>query len=102
MDISVVASPYARFDVSATLPDGTSVDPTSDPVYFAFLTPDGTPDSGTTWHVGAWDTSGAGYTARIQIGPGALVLASGEYSSWIKIVDNPETIVEPAGPLTIY
>ena len=104
--ISVASCPYTRTDVSCTLPDGTVVNPSSFPVSFAFLDAGAVPTAGTTWTLGSWDESGAGFTARILVGPanlnGQVTLSAGDYNAFVKIAASPETIILPIGPVTIY
>jgi hypothetical protein len=104
--ISAASCPYTRTDVSCTLPDGTVVDPTSYPVSFAFLATGAVPTTATTWTLGSWDETGAGFTARILVGPaslnGQVTLSAGDYDAFVKIAAAPETIILPVGPVTIY
>jgi len=101
---------YVRVVVTSELPNGTTVNPTSDTVQFAFIGPyasTGTassnpPTSTTTYCSGSWD-SGTPYTAKCLIGPngGVTTLTTGAYQVWIKITDNPEVPVLLAGPLLV-
>lgn len=101
--MSVQSLQYVQAYVTATV-GGAPYNPTVDVVEFAFTSGSTQPD---TWHAGSWDTSQPNpqtstYCAQILIGPtGAVTLPAGRYNIWIKIHDNPETPVLPAGQLTI-
>jgi hypothetical protein len=104
--ISAASCPYTRTDVTCTLPDGTVVNPSAFPVSFAFLAHDAVPTAETTWTLGSWDETGAGFTARILVGPpsldGQVTLSAGDYDAFVLIAASPETIILPIGPVTIY
>lgn len=71
------------------------LDLSADPVSLAFKTT-GKP-SGGDWHAAAWDDK----AARILIGPGGVALTAGTYTVWVKVTDDPEIPVIPAGSLVI-
>lgn len=93
---------YVTFAVLPTS-FGGAINPTGDTVQFAFTLGGANP---STWYAGTWAsttplTSGA-YLAQCLVGPGGTVaLTRGSYSCWIKITDNPEIPVIPAGQLQI-
>ena len=89
-------------DVTATMPDGSTYDPSDDIVAFAFLPVGSVPESGTSWTAGTWVTTGAGFTALILIGLTGFVLAAGEYCAFVMLVDDPEAPVLAAGLVTVY
>lgn len=79
--------------------------PTTDVVAMAFTT-SGEPQPGD-WKSATWDTTTAlganQYLAQCLVGPGGTVqLAAGQYSIWVKVTDNPEVPILPAGTLGIY
>ena len=102
--ISSVATDYIYVQVTATLPNGTPINPTSDVVKFAFLPSDASPVSSTTWYLGSW-AAGTPYTAQCLVGPsgGVTTLAPSNtgYGVWLMIVDNPETPVIFAGRISV-
>ena len=85
---------------------GTSVNPTSDTVEFAFTTVTAQPATGD-WKTGSWDGTqprqpGGAYIAHCLVGPGGTVtLPAGTYTMWVRITDNPEIPVIPFGRLQI-
>lgn len=83
-----------------------NANPTGDSVAIAFTAPGADPQP-SDWNAAGWDASADvgvnQYLARCLVGPGGAVqLAVGAYQVWIKITDNPEVPVLPAGYLTIY
>jgi len=102
MRISALSSPYIRYVVNASV-NGLVVSPTGDVVLFAFQAQGIDPVS---WFVGSWETvtgPPSQSVARIQVGPiSSNVLAKGVYMVWIKIIDNPETIIRPVGQLEVF
>ncbi len=103
--ISQLATQYYKVPVSATSA-GTSVNPTSLTVQFAFM-PQATqvPTPGN-WVNGSWETVAGNllypYSARCLVGPaGATALTTGVYVAYVKIVSSAETVVDIAGYLEI-
>lgn len=79
--------------------------PTTDTVMMAFTT--GTDPQPGDWKTAAWDTSAPlgsnQFLAQCLVGPGGTVqLAAGQYAIWVKVTDNPEIPILPAGQLGIY
>ena len=79
--------------------------PTTDVVAMAFTT--GADPQPGDWKTASWDTTTAlgsnQYLAQCLVGPGGTVqLAVGQYSIWVKVTDNPEIPILPAGQLGIY
>lgn len=73
---------------------GRVLDPTSDPVFFAFLPEVDLQPTGTDWVAGEWEVVATTFVARCLVGPGgAKELAPGTYYAWIKISDSLETPV---------
>jgi hypothetical protein len=71
------------------------------PVEFAFLAT-GDPDADTTWHTASWaGDAGTTRAARLLAGPGAVELAAGWWTLWVRVTDDPEIPVREAGPLKI-
>jgi hypothetical protein len=86
--------------IQATL-DGEPYDPTGDVVSMAFVVGSGQPAS---FNSGSWQTTVQGYyLAQCLVGPenGGVVLAPATYGIFVKIVDNPEVPILPAGSLQI-
>lgn len=100
--ISRLSTEYVIVPVSAIF-NGAVHNPTGDVIQFAFTTGYGiTP---VTWVNGVWDSNpvqSTWYNAKCLVGPGGSVtLASGTYTVWVKITDNPEIPVRQAGTLVI-
>lgn len=100
--ISCVATQYVYVEISASQPNGTIIDPTSDAVSFAFLTTSTAPVAATTWYTASW-AAGTPYTAQCLVGPNGGVVTlnanSTPYSVWVRINDNPETAIVFGGKL---
>ena len=102
---SALSLQYVQAAVTATV-SGSSYNPTSDPVQFAFMA--GTAQPGPSdWKTGSWDgtalrPSGNSYTAQVLVGPGGTVtLPVGTYTMWVKITDSPEVPVIQVGILQV-
>jgi hypothetical protein len=92
---------YVKVPVSATV-SGEAYDPTNDTVQMAFTERYTDPVSGD-WKTADWEIVGSTYYARCLVGPGGTVtLTVGDYKVWVKITDNPEVPIKPAGVITIY
>ena len=101
LSLSTATTKYVRWLVTATAV-GAPIDPSTDPVAFAFIPPNTTPGI-SDWHTGSWESFSGLHFARFLFGPvGGLVLAPATYKVWIKITDNPEVPVEPIDDLTIF
>jgi hypothetical protein len=103
--ITVVAVNPEDFEVTVTPRDnGLPIDPTiSDQVHFAFLPPDTSPTSGTTWVAGSW---------TIVPQPGDLPdlykaigntggLAAGRYSIWVRVTHGAKMPTDEVGTLIV-
>lgn len=98
---------YLRVQVTTTDEQGASVDPTSDPVAFAFV-PVGTALTvatsfiSGTWEVNDSDPTNRLYFARLLVGPsGDYVPTAGNVMNvWVSIADNPESPKLRAGAVT--
>jgi hypothetical protein len=101
--ISSETEQYVYVTIHAQLPDGTIINPTGDPVNFAFLGGSESPDDNTNWIPGGW-AAGTPFTAQCFVGQsGAVALAPHPqpYTVWVQIFDNPETPVLFAGRLGV-
>lgn len=99
LSISSLTKEFLKTQVTHTV-NGTTVDPTTKPVEWAFVT-SGNPTD-TDWVTGDWETTPDGYYARIIVGPGSTkVLAVGTYTAWIRITDNPEVPVRIVGKVSV-
>jgi hypothetical protein len=102
---SALSLEYVPAAITATSM-GVPVNPTSDPVSFAFTVGAARPASGD-WKTGSWDgtqprTPGTAYIAHCLVGPGGTVtLPVGRYTMWVRITDTPEIPVIPFGLLNI-
>lgn len=73
-----------------------NINPTSDPVEFAFEPPsEGIPEPGD-WGPGTWASTSSPYVARAQPGAAPFVLTDGIYQVFIRITDNPEVPIKSA------
>lgn len=104
ISLSSLSTDYISIPVTATGNNGLAVNPTSDPVAFAFKAVGVNPASGD-WASGSWDTYlpfGSKYVAKVLIGPAASVNPGvGVWIAWMKITDNPEVPVRQVAELTI-
>lgn len=90
--------------VLAEITPPVGINPTGDTVQMAFVAA-GTLPGGGDWNNADWQTPDPGdrtFTARCMIGPGAVELAPGIYHVFVKVTDNPETPVIPAGIIRIF
>lgn len=96
--ISSLSKEYIIVPVE-TSPGGESIHTGVASVEFAF------PQVGepTTWFNGEWQTVGQKTYARVLVGPGSTVgtLGDGTYVVWLRVTQNPETVVRPAGLLKV-
>ena len=99
--ISVLSTEYVQVRVSTTL-NGLPYDVTDGTVEFAFKAGDERPEE-NDWITAEWETAGPDFYGRILVGPeGAVSLAAGSYESWIRVIIDPQTLVEPTGSVLIY
>lgn len=101
LSFSTASLQYIPAQVSA-LKGGVPYNPTADQVYMAFSpgVATSTPVSGLTFYTGTWDTAQGAYYALCLVGPGGTTtLAVGTWTVWVKISDNPEIPVIPAGQI---
>lgn len=96
--ISSLSKEYVIVQVD-TSPGGQTLSIGTASVEFAF------PASGEplTWFTGEWQTVSQQNYARVLVGPGSTVgvLPDGVYTVWIRVSQNPETVVRPAGVLVV-
>lgn len=79
--------------------EGETVDPTEDPVEFAFPAPGEDPE---TWIGGTWEEGTDGFLARCLVGPGGSIeLDPGRYRVWVRFTDEAEVPVKEAGTLVV-
>lgn len=97
--ISRLSVEYFQVQVSFTVA-GSPVDPTGDTVQMAFMRGEAVPGSGD-WTGAEWESADGTYYAQILVGPGALVLSPGYWSSYVKVTDHPEIPVLPGPQLSI-
>lgn len=101
MDLSAASTQDVFVPVTANI-NGVAYDPTADPVSLAFLPNGITPTSGD-WHSAVWQTNGGVNYAVCLVGPanGGVVLATGTWTVWAKVTDDPEVPVLMAGYLNV-
>lgn len=109
--ISSLSKEYVRIPVAALNDAGVLTDPTANTVAIAFTAGEDTEP--TSFTAAAWETSesvqvdvggqlvATPYKARILVGPGALVLADGEYTAWVKVTSGAEIPVIAAGKVIV-
>ncbi|MGW4487836.1 hypothetical protein ACWEOE_28810 [Amycolatopsis sp. NPDC004368] len=93
-----ISREFVEGRVSAKTPDGVPVDPSTLVVAFAFMAGQLEPGD-ADWHSAEHlrdDVYG------VLVGPGALVLARGEYTTWCRPDDVTERPAAPFGTLTIF
>jgi hypothetical protein len=78
--------------------DGAAVNP-SDAVELAFMT-SGSPGT-SDWVTGEWETDATTNPDTYYARRLTLALAPGSYDVWVRIHDNPETVVRKAGPMIV-
>ena len=105
LGFSQLATLYYKVPVSATLA-GASVNPTGLTVQMAFMPQVSQVPQSSDWAAGSWETISGNllfpYSARCLVGPsGTITLSTGVYVAYIKILGNPETVVEIVGYLEI-
>ncbi|WP_116206210.1 hypothetical protein [Amycolatopsis circi] len=88
---------FVRARVTATLEDGTPVDPTTLQIELAVV-PEGTRPAPADWRTAA--SLGSGIFG-VLVGPGAVELAPADYETWHRITDTTEQSVAPFGRLRI-
>lgn len=101
--LSVLSTQYVKCQISAS-EAGVTIDPTTGTLSFAFISEavGGSPVSGD-WKSASWETGSDGaYWGRCLVGPaGTVTLAAGSYDVWVRLVKNPETVIEMVGTLVI-
>ena len=103
---SALSTEYIRVPVFAT--DGSSeIVPTSDVVEMAFVPP-GTSPAELDWESATWETdtntTPVTYYARCLVGPdgGVVTLTESLYDVFVRVGDNPETVVHRTGAIAIF
>lgn len=94
---SVLDTDYLAYPIVIIGPTGQHLNPTADPVSFAFMPNPANANPGTSdWKPGSWYTSiNGGYTAQVLVGPanGGVVpvpVGAGLWNVWIRVTDNPQ------------
>lgn len=103
LTLSSLATEYVQVPVAVTIA-GAPYNPTGDAVFMQFVPASGNQEPSGTWNSGNWVTTAQNtYIAQCLVGPanGGVSLTPGAYVVWVKIVDNPEVPVQPAGTLAI-
>jgi hypothetical protein len=94
--LSALATMYVPVGPVRAVVDGLAVNPTADVVSMAFVGLSDTPVSGD-WKAASWDQAPiqGDYIIQCLVGPsgGVTTLTPGQYAVWVKIVDNPETVI---------
>lgn len=89
---------YVEAKVAAFNPStSATIDLSADVVQVAFTQPGATPVT-SDWRTATWTYPGI---AGILVGPGALVLAVGDYDWYIRVADTPENPVNLVDNLRI-
>jgi hypothetical protein len=105
LGMSHLSTQYYLVPVAATQA-GVPVNPTADPVQFAFMATATQVPQVSDWVSGAWDTVASSvlfpYSAKCLVGPaGTITLGIGTYIAYLKITSNPEIPVLIAGQLQV-
>ncbi len=100
MRLPVTSKEWVRVRITET--QGYPIAPASGPVEIAFLTSTVEPIE-TDWRAAEWEgPAEPTRVARVLVGPGALVLAVGEYHIWYRFNDGTERPARrAAGQLSI-
>lgn len=103
---SALSTEYVRVPITAM--DGSSaIVPTSDVVEMAFVAPGASPET-LDWNSATWETDNTTtpttYYARCLVGPdgGVVTLTETLYDVFVKVGDNPETVVHRTGAIAIF
>lgn len=104
---SALSTEYISVPVAATV-SGVAINPSTDVVQMAFVSAGDSPDSGD-WVSASWEQDATGtptvYSVRALVGPtgGVTTLTAGTlYDVFVKIGDNPETVVRRFGAVSIF
>jgi hypothetical protein len=99
---------YIQLQVVATQLNGAAYNPSSDPVYIAFVpitSPPSSPDpTSGEYNTAFWTTDTSGlFWAGILVGPlnGGVSLAAGSYLVCVKVTDDPAVPVKTGAYLTV-
>jgi hypothetical protein len=98
--IAQTSSQPIAADIS-TIFAGSSFNPTSYPVQFAFISGPAQPQS-SDWVAGTWANDSAPYVATIIVGPNGTALSPGTYQVWARVIATPIEPVTSVGFLQIY
>jgi hypothetical protein len=102
--INHLATQYYDVNITAVLFGGNQqpVDIYPDLVYLAFMQGGNIPTD-DDFYQADWANDSSPYTAQFLIGSGTngLPLSVGQYQVWYKLVDDPQTLIGPAGILVI-
>lgn len=102
VETTTVATEDFEVTVSAR-ESGVEIDPTVDPVHFAFETPGTSPSGSTTWVAGEWgvqDQPGDLPDLYLAIGT-ASGLAAGRYDIWCRVTHGVKTPMDKVGVLIV-
>lgn len=102
LNISTASLQYVPVQVTA-LKEGLPYNPTSDTVQMAFSlgVATATP-ANLTFNPAIWDTASNAYYALCLVGPGGSIsLASGIWTVWVQVSDNPEIPVLNCGQIQV-
>lgn len=103
---SALSTEYISVPLTAT-EAGAAVVPTADVVQMAFVAAGSSPATGD-WKSATWETDSTTtpttYFVRCLVGPagGVITLTEGLYDTFVKIGDNPETVVHRTGAVAIF
>src|SRR5262245_55345581 len=102
LEYSVLSTEHVMVRVDADL-NGIQIDPTTDAVELALMA-SGDPDT-ADWMTASWETDGSSarvkYFAKAQLSDFSPI-AGTYYDVWVRVHDNPETVVENVGPIHVY
>ena len=101
LTISALSTEYVKVPVAAT-ESGVDVNPVTDALEMALMLPGYIPTD-DDWFTGSWEVDSGTYYARVLVGPdgGVATLSRGLYEVYIKVADNPETVVRRVGAVGV-
>jgi hypothetical protein len=101
LNISQASSQYIVTEISPFMLGSPSLNPTSYPVSFAFISGPAAPQP-SDWVTASWSSDVSPYLAQLLIGPNGHVLAPGSYQVWVQVAVSPQNLVIPVSWVNIY
>jgi hypothetical protein len=108
ISISHLSLQYVGVPVKATSLAGAPLNPTTDPVFMAFMPQATQVPQNTDWQTAIWATRSSNilepYAAVCLVGPGGTIqLGIATYVIYVKVTDNPEVpVLQASLQLEVY